>query len=190
MRVPRFAFFVSYLYVAPVPRAPTPPKTVAPVGTCLDPIGDRGPEGRAISPLPAKAGQAPSRARAKSPFDHIRAPRPILCSLAQLPMVCQAGGFCSTGVPTGGDAPKRRGRRPRVQSKPVTPSAAKGPGFFARPAPKGAPADAALDPGRRAPCKNTFYEGEAPSRSAGESGVPLLSLWSARNPHCMRSGGP
>ena len=53
-----------------------------------------------------------------------------------------------------------------------------------------APADAALDPGRRAPCKNTFYEGEAPSRSAGESGVPLLSLWSARNPHFMWSGGP
>jgi transposase InsO family protein len=53
-----------------------------------------------------------------------------------------------------------------------------------------APAEAALDPGRRAPCKNTFYEGEAPARSAGESGVPLLSLWSARKPDFMRSGGP
>jgi putative transposase len=27
-----------------------------------------------------------------------------------------------------------------------------------------APADAALDPGRRAPCKNTFYEGEVPAK--------------------------
>ena len=32
--------------------------------------------------------------------------------------------------------------------------------------------------------------GASPSRSAGESGVPLLSLWSVRNPHFMRSGGP
>jgi len=53
-----------------------------------------------------------------------------------------------------------------------------------------APANAALDPGPRAPSKTTIQEGEAPSRSAGESGVPLLSLWSVRNPHSLRSGGP
>jgi hypothetical protein len=52
-----------------------------------------------------------------------------------------------------------------------------------------APANAALDPGPRAPWKSVLQEGEAPSRSAGETGVPLLSLWSARNPHSMRSGG-
>jgi putative transposase len=51
------------------------------------------------------------------------------------------------------------------------------------------PADAALDPGRRAPWKNTLQEGEAPSQSADETGVPLLSLRSVRNPHFMRSGG-
>jgi len=49
---------------------------------------------------------------------------------------------------------------------------------------------AALDPGRRAPSKAALQEGEAPSRSPGESGVPLLSLWSARKPHFMRPGGP
>ena len=53
-----------------------------------------------------------------------------------------------------------------------------------------APANAALHPGPRAPSKTTIQEGEAPSRSAGESGVPLLSLWSVRNPHFLRSGGP
>jgi len=53
-----------------------------------------------------------------------------------------------------------------------------------------APAGAALDPGRPAPWKSTLQEGEAPLRRAGETGVPLLSLWSARNPHFMRSGGP
>ncbi len=52
-----------------------------------------------------------------------------------------------------------------------------------------APANAALDPGPRAPWKNALQEGEAPSRSAGETGVSLWSLWSARNPHSMRSGG-
>jgi hypothetical protein len=53
-----------------------------------------------------------------------------------------------------------------------------------------APAVAALDPGPRAPWKATLQEGAAPSRSADESGVSLLSLWSARNPHFMRSRGP
>jgi hypothetical protein len=52
------------------------------------------------------------------------------------------------------------------------------------------PADAALDPGPRAPWKNTLQEGEALLRSADETGVPLWGLWSARNPHFMRSGGP
>jgi len=52
-----------------------------------------------------------------------------------------------------------------------------------------APANAALDPGPRAPWKTTLQESEAPSRSGDETGVPLLSLWSARNPHSMRSGG-
>ncbi len=51
------------------------------------------------------------------------------------------------------------------------------------------PADAALDPGPRAPWKSPLQEGEAPLRSAGETGVSLLSLWSARDPHSMRSGG-
>jgi hypothetical protein len=55
-------------------------------------------------------------------------------------MVCQEDSFCSAGVHTGGNAPKRRSPWPRAQSKPLTPSAAKGLGFFARPAPKGAPA--------------------------------------------------
>jgi putative transposase len=51
------------------------------------------------------------------------------------------------------------------------------------------PASAALDPGPRAPWKSALQEGEAPSRSADETGVPLWRLWSARNPHSMRSGG-
>jgi putative transposase len=51
------------------------------------------------------------------------------------------------------------------------------------------PADAALDPGPRAPWKSSFYEGEAPMRSGLETRVFLLSLWSVRNPHFMRSGG-
>jgi hypothetical protein len=51
------------------------------------------------------------------------------------------------------------------------------------------PADAALDPGPRAPWKSALQGGEAPSRTADETGVPLLSLWSARTPHSMRSGG-
>jgi hypothetical protein len=50
-------------------------------------------------------------------------------------------------------------------------------------------ADAAFDPGRRAPCRTAFYGGVAPSRDARESGVTLLSLWGARNPHFMRPGG-
>ena len=53
-----------------------------------------------------------------------------------------------------------------------------------------APARAALDPGRRAPCNAAGYESEAPRLIAPETGVSLLSLWSARNPHSMRSGGP
>jgi putative transposase len=52
-----------------------------------------------------------------------------------------------------------------------------------------APANAALDPGPRAPWNSAHQEGEASSRSAEQSGVPLLSLWSARKPHFMRSGG-
>jgi hypothetical protein len=53
-----------------------------------------------------------------------------------------------------------------------------------------APADAALDPGPRAPSRAAIQEGGAPSRSPAERRVPLLSLWSARNPRFMRSGGP
>jgi Integrase core domain len=51
-----------------------------------------------------------------------------------------------------------------------------------------APAEAALDPGGPAPSKSTL-RGEAHLRRARETGVPLLSLWSARNPHFIRSGG-
>ena len=53
-----------------------------------------------------------------------------------------------------------------------------------------APAEAALDPVRRAPCGSAGYKSEAPRLIAPETGVSLLSLWSARNPHFMRSGGP
>lgn len=53
-----------------------------------------------------------------------------------------------------------------------------------------APADAALDPGPRAPSKGALQEGEAPLRSAAGTRVSLLSLWRIRNPHFMRSGGP
>ena len=53
-----------------------------------------------------------------------------------------------------------------------------------------APARAALDPSRRAPCGSAGYESEAPHLIAPDAGVSLLSLWSARNPHFMRSGGP
>ena len=52
------------------------------------------------------------------------------------------------------------------------------------------PADAALDPGPLAPCKSSCYEGEAQVRSSLNTRVPLLSLWSARNPPFMRLGGP
>jgi putative transposase len=51
------------------------------------------------------------------------------------------------------------------------------------------PNDIALDPGPRVPC-NSSYESEAPLRSAQETREPLLSVWSRRNPHFMRSGGP
>jgi putative transposase len=51
------------------------------------------------------------------------------------------------------------------------------------------PTDVALDPGPRAPQKPS-YESEALLRTAGETGESLLSLWSERNPHFMRSGGP
>lgn len=52
-----------------------------------------------------------------------------------------------------------------------------------------APAIAALDPGPRAPCKTPSQESEAPLRNDSETGASLLSLWSARNPRFMRSGG-
>lgn len=53
-----------------------------------------------------------------------------------------------------------------------------------------APANAALDAGLRAPSKTTSHESEAPLRSDQETGDSSWSLWSARNPHFMRSGGP
>jgi len=52
-----------------------------------------------------------------------------------------------------------------------------------------APADAALDSGPRAPSKTPSQESEAPLRNEPETGVSLSSLWSAQNPHFMRSGG-
>jgi len=51
------------------------------------------------------------------------------------------------------------------------------------------PTDVALDPGRRAPGKPR-YESEALLRNAGETRGSLLSVWSERKPHFMRSGGP
>jgi putative transposase len=51
------------------------------------------------------------------------------------------------------------------------------------------PTDVALDPGPRVP-SNSSYESEAPLRSACETRETLLSLWSQRNPHFMRLGGP
>jgi putative transposase len=52
------------------------------------------------------------------------------------------------------------------------------------------PADAALDPGPRAPSRTPSQESEAPLRSEPETGERFWSLWSSRNPHSMRSGGP
>ena len=51
------------------------------------------------------------------------------------------------------------------------------------------PTDVALDPVPRAPEKPS-YESEALLRTAGETEESLLSIWSERNPHSMRSGGP
>jgi len=51
------------------------------------------------------------------------------------------------------------------------------------------PTDVALDPAPRVP-SNPSYESEAPLRSACETRESLLSLWSQRNPHFMRLGGP
>ena len=51
------------------------------------------------------------------------------------------------------------------------------------------PTDVALDPGRQAP-ENPRYESEALLRTPGETEDSLLSLWSERNPHFMRLGGP
>lgn len=51
------------------------------------------------------------------------------------------------------------------------------------------PTDVALYPGPRAPEKPS-YESEALLRTAGETEESLLSLWSERNPHFMRFGGP
>lgn len=50
-----------------------------------------------------------------------------------------------------------------------------------------APTDVALDPCPRVP-KMLRYESEALVRSAGETRESLLSLWSGRRPHFMRSG--
>lgn len=47
-----------------------------------------------------------------------------------------------------------------------------------------------IDPVPRTPSRTPTQESEAPLRSEPESARSFWSLWSARNPHFMRSGGP